>query len=79
MKYLRTIINWKIQNIVKKFQNLVTTKENCYYKANKRKKIINMDYSKSCSYQAHILNYPILIATQNLGMHTIHQIIVICV
>lgn len=77
MKYLRTIINWKIQNIVKKFQNLVTTKENCYYLA--KKEIINMDYSKSCSYQAHILNYPILIATQNLGMHTIHQIIVICV
>lgn len=76
MKYLRTIINWKIQNIVKKFQILVTTKENCYYKA---KKIINMDYSKSCSYQAHILNYSILIATQNPGMHTIHQIIVICV
>lgn len=77
MKYLRTIINWKIQNIFKKFQNLVTTKENCYYLA--KKKIINMDYSKSCSYQAPILNYPILIATQNLGMHTIHQIIVICV
>lgn len=78
MKYLRTIINWKIQNIVKKFENLVTTKENCYYLA-KKKKIINMDYSKSCSYQAHILNYRILIATQNLCMHTIHQIIVICV
>lgn len=77
MKYLRTIINWKIQNIFKKFQNLVTTKENCYYLA--KKKIINMDYSKSCSYQAHILNYPILIATQNLCMHTMHQIIVICV
>lgn len=77
MKYLRTIINWKIQNIVKKFQNLVTTKKTVIIW--QKKKIINMDYSKSCSYQAHILNYPILIATQNLGMHTIHQIIVICV
>lgn len=36
MKYLRTIINWKIQNIVKKFQNVVTTKENCYYLAKKK-------------------------------------------
>lgn len=72
MKYLRTIINWKIQIIVKKFQILVTTKENCYYKS-----------IWTTQYLAHtkltLLNYPILIATQNPGMHTIHQKLVICV